>query len=108
MQQLRGRVPTLLPQSDGAILSALRHRPRAIEPAFGQIAFPDANVEAALTDPWPDGVSLDLQHVLPAVGAREVRRALSSLEGGVALPRFLVIRPLKWRAILVHVLMKGF
>src|SRR5215510_7258906 len=109
MQQLRGRVPTLLPQSDGAILSALRHRPAAIEPAFGQIAFPDANVEAALTDPWPDlGVSLDLKHVLPAVGAREVRRALSSLEGGVGLPGFLVIRPLKWRAILVHVLMKGF
>lgn len=29
-------------------LSALRHRPAAIEPAFGQIAFPDADVEASL------------------------------------------------------------
>ena len=85
--------PTLLSKSDTHTLSALRHRPAAVEPAFGQVALPDADVEAALTNPRPDlGVSLDLQHVLPAVGAREVRRALPRLEGG--LPRFLVIRPL--------------
>jgi hypothetical protein len=47
-------------------------------------------------------------HVLPAVGAREMRRALQSLEGIVGLARLFVIRPLKWRAILVHALMKGF
>ena len=109
MHELCGRVPTFLHQNDTDRLSALQHRPAAIEPAFGQIALPHADVEAALTDPWPDlGVSLDLQHVLPAVGAREVRRALPSLEGGVGLPGFLVIRPLKWGAIFVHALMKGF
>jgi hypothetical protein len=89
-------------------LSALRHRPAAIEPAFGQIAVPDADVEAALTDPRPDlGVSLDLQHVLPAIGAREVRRALPSLKGVVGFARFLVIRPINWSAILLYAVMKG-
>ena len=46
--------------------------------------------------------------MLPADGAREVRRALPSLESGEGLARFLVIRPLRWRAILVHALVKGF
>ena len=99
----------MLSQSDADTLSALRHRPAAIEPAFGQIALPDADVKAALTNPRPDlGVSLDLQHVLPADGAREVRCALPSLEGGVGLARFLAIRPLEWRAILLYALMKSF
>src|SRR5215813_980216 len=100
---------SFLSRSDTETLSALQHRPTAIEPAFGQIALPDADVEAALTSPRPDlGISLDLQHVLPAISAREMRRALPSLEGGEGLARFLVIRPLKWRAIPVHARMKGF
>src|SRR5262249_17286426 len=106
---VRAATGRLLPQSDGDTLSALQHRPATIEPAFGQITFPDADIEAALTNPRPDlGVSLDLQHVLPAVGAREVRRALPSLEGAVGLARFLVIRPINWSAILLNALMKGF
>src|SRR6476620_12246873 len=75
-------------------LSALRNRPAAIEPAFGQIALPDADVEATLECPRPDlGVTLDLQHELPAVGAREVRHALPSRECGAGFPLLLEIRP---------------
>src|SRR5215831_3686921 len=99
---------SFLSRSDAETLSALQHRPAAIEPAFGQIALPDADVEATLTNPRPDlGVSLDLQHVLPAVGAREVRRALPSLKGVVGLARFLVIRPINCSALLLYALMKG-
>src|SRR5262245_38668733 len=55
---------------DADIRSALRHRPATIEPAFGQIALPDADVEAALTNALPDlGVRSRLQHALPAVGS---------------------------------------
>jgi len=53
MHLLCGRVPIFLSQSDADTdtQSALRLRPATIEPAFGQIALPDADVEAALTNP---------------------------------------------------------
>jgi hypothetical protein len=87
------------------MLSALHHRPAAIEPAFDQIALADADIDAAVIAPRPDlPVTVDLQHELPVVGAREVRRALPSVERGEGLPPLLEIRPLNWRAILPHAL----
>src|SRR5262249_44450081 len=98
---------TFLSQSDADTLSALRYRPAEVEPAFGQIALPDADVEAVLR-PRPDlVVRRDLQHELPVVGAREVRRALPSVEGAPGLPRFVVIRPVHRSALPLHAFVKG-
>src|SRR5262245_33693805 len=80
-------LPSWLKAADS--LRALTHRPAAIEPAFGQIALPDADIEAVVPPVLVHKVAIELQHKLPLVGAREVRRALAGLEGGPGLPRFL-------------------
>src|SRR5262245_35860829 len=91
-------------QSNADALASLRYCPSEAEPAFGQIALPDADVEAIIR-PRPDlVVRWDLHHELPAVRARKVRRALPSVEGAPGLPRFLVIGPVHRSALILHAL----
>src|SRR5215468_7662620 len=76
-------------------LTALQHRPAAIEPPCGEVALPAAHVEAAGIAPLHAGskIAVDLENELPAVRPLEVPGALPFRECAVGLPLLLKIRP---------------
>src|SRR5215813_8662044 len=89
-------------------LTALPHRPAAIEPAFRQVGLPDADIGVAFHAPRPDlAVAGELQHELPVAGAREVACALPLKEGVAGLRPLLVIGPVDRSAVLLSALPKS-
>src|SRR5262249_27093419 len=89
-------------------LTALPHRPAAIEPAFRQVGLPDADIGVAFHAPRPDlAVAGELQHELPVAGAREVACALPLREGVAGLRPLLVIGQADRRAVLLSALPKS-
>src|SRR5215470_5508552 len=87
-------------------LSALVERPAAVEPAFREIALPDADVEAADVD-HDLLITVELQHELPAAGAIQVHCALADFECVVASRPLLVIGPVNRSTLLLPALPKG-